>query len=168
MISDRMAGAINKQINAELYSAYLYKSMAAFAADLGVPGVSNWMNIQALEESTHAERFIQYLLRVGARVVYATIEAPPADFGSVQGIFEQTLEHERLVTSLINELVNTARAENDHATEIMLQWFVSEQVEEEENAMDILAQVKLAGDQGLFLIDKDLAARVFTPPAAEA
>ena len=164
MISDRMSEAINKHINAELYSAYLYKSMAAYAAENGLSGVTNWLNIQAMEEMTHADRFIQYMLRVGARVKYLAIEEPPAEFESPLQIFEETQKHEQLVTSLINNLVNIAKEEKEHATEIMLQWFVTEQVEEEENVGDIIAQLKLAGGSGLFMIDKELGGRVFVPP----
>lgn len=164
MITDRMAEAINDQINAELYSAYLYKSMAAYAADSGLAGATNWLDVQAKEEATHAERFITYMMRVGARVKYAAIEEPPNDFDSTTHIFEEVLVHERKVTSKINKLVDIARDESDHATEIMLQWFVNEQVEEEETAQDILDTLKLAGQHGLFMVDKELGARVFAAP----
>jgi ferritin len=170
MISKKMTEALNNQINAELYSAYLYLAMSSYASHNGLPGVANWMNIQAKEEMTHAERFYNYVNSQGAHVVLQAIECPPSDFDSALAIFEQTLEHEQKVTSLINDLANLAVEEKDHATQIMLQWFVSEQVEEEESANDILTKLKLAGEQGggLFMIDKELAARTFTPPAAEA
>lgn len=170
MISESMAKAINNQINAELYSAYLYLSMSAYTASEGLPGTANWLYIQAQEEMTHAMRFYAYLNRVGARVELAAIAEPPRDFESPVHIYEEVLTHERKVTALINDLVNLAREERDHATEIELQWFVTEQVEEEENANDILAQFKLAGATGggLFMIDRELGTRVFTPPPPRA
>ncbi len=168
MISETMAKAINDQINAEIYSSYLYLSMSAYTSYEGLPGTANWLRIQAQEEMTHAMRFYAYLNRVGARVKLAAIDEPPQAFESPVQIFEEVQAHERKVTGLINNLVNVAREENDHATEIELQWFVTEQVEEEENVGDILSQLKLAGTTGggLFMIDRELGSRVFTPPAA--
>lgn len=170
MISQKMTDALNDQINKELYSAYLYMSMAAYAEDAGLPGTANWLGIQAKEEMTHAEKFYGYLNSQGARVVLGAIDAPPSDFESPEAVFQQVLEHEQKVTASINELVNLAGAEKDHASGIFLQWFVSEQVEEEESANEILSRFKLAGGAGggLFMIDRELAARQFTPPAAEA
>ena len=169
MISQPMTDALNDQINKELYSAYLYLSMAAYAEDSGLSGTANWLSIQAKEEMTHAEKFYRYINSQGARVVLAAIDAPPKDFESPQSVFQQVLEHEQKVTASINNLVNIAADEKDHATEIFLQWFVSEQVEEEESANEILSRFKLAGGVGggLFMIDKELAGRQFTPPAAE-
>ena len=165
MITDRMADALNTHLNAEIYSAYLYLSMSAAASHAGLPGTANWLNIQAREEMTHSEKFYNYIDSVGARVVLEAIEKPPTDFGSPENIYASVLEHEQKVTALVNALVDLAREEKDHATDIFLQWFVTEQVEEEENVGDILAQIKLAGAAGLFMIDRELGARVFTPPA---
>jgi len=167
MISKKMTEALNKQINAELYSAYLYLAMSSHASFNGTTGTATWLFVQAQEEMTHAQRLYNYVNSVGEHAVLAVIDEPPADFASVTDYFEKTLEHEKKVTAMINELVNLAVEEKDHATEIFLQWFVSEQVEEEESANDILAKLKLAGDVGggLFMIDKELGTRVFTPPA---
>ena len=168
MLSPKMQEALNDQINAEIYSAYLYLSMSAAASHAGLPGTANWLNIQTREEMSHAEKFYAYIESVGARVVLDAIERPPTDFGSPEAIYAEVLKHEQKVTALINDLVNLAREEKDHATEIFLQWFVTEQVEEEENVSNILAQIKLAGATGggLFMIDRELGQRVFTPPSA--
>ena len=168
MINDKMVSALNEQINAELYSAYLYLAMSAWASGAGLNGTANWLRVQYQEETAHALRIYDYVNSVDGRVELKAIDSPPAEFESVKAVYEAVLEHERKVTGLINELVNLAVEEKDHATRIFLQWFVSEQVEEEESANDILSQLKLAGGDGggLFMIDKDLATRVFTPPAA--
>jgi len=170
MISDKIAQALNDQINAELFSSYLYLSMSSYAAHTGLPGIANWFYIQAQEELTHVERFYAYINSQGQRVILDAIEKPQSEFESALSMFEATLQHEQLVTGLVNDLVNLARDERDYATEIFLQWFVSEQVEEEENASDIIAKLKLAGEDGggLFMIDKELGARVFTPPPPAA
>ena len=168
MISAKMTQALNNQINAELFSSYLYLSMSSYAAHVGLPGSANWFYIQAQEELTHVQRFYDYINSQGQRVILEAIEKPNSDFESALTMFEATLQHEQHVTGLINKLVDVAIEERDHATEIFLQWFVSEQVEEEQNASDIIAKLKLAGDQGggLFMIDKELAGRVFVPPPA--
>ncbi len=167
MITDKMAQALNEQINAELYSAYLYLAMASWAGTQGMRGSSNWFFIQAREEMTHAWRFYNYLSSQGRQVILDAIEKPAADFESLPHAFDETLAHEKLVTGLINKLVATARAEKDNATEIFLQWFVSEQVEEEESVGEIIDQLKLAGDNGggLLLIDRELGTRAFNMPA---
>lgn len=161
MISKKMEKAINKQINAELYSAYLYGAMAAFFDSKNLEGFANWMKAQAQEEVAHAMRFYSYVFDAGGTVVLDAIEKPPASFGSPVKAFEETLKHERLVTSLINKLVDLARSESDHATENFLQWFVAEQVEEEATADAILGKLKLIGDHpnGLFMMNEKLGAR---------
>ena len=166
MLSDRMEKAINKQINAEIYSAYLYLSMSAYAENAGLRGVAHWLFVQMQEEMTHAQRFYLYLIRVGARARLAAIEQPPAEFKTTLNVFEEVLKHERKVTASINALADLAIQDKDHATGVLLNWFVDEQVEEESNATEIIAKLKLAGGkgEGLFMIDKDLAARVFVPP----
>jgi ferritin len=163
MASKRMIAAINSQINAETYSAYLYFAMSSWATIEGLKGSANWFFVQGQEEMTHALRFYIYIQRLGEKVDLQAIKQPPAVFKSPKHAFEETLKHEKYVTSLINNLVNVAREDKDHASEVFLQWFVNEQVEEEENAMDILAQLKLAGSEGsaLFMIDKQLGARTF-------
>lgn len=167
MVSEKMQAAINEQINKEIGSAYLYQSMEAYAKFEGLKGVANWFNVQAQEEWFHANKFIGYLDANGCRVVLLALAKPESEFSGALSLFEKTLAHEKTVTASINALVDLARKENDHATETFLQWFVTEQVEEEANPRDLIDQIKLAGGPGpgLFFIDKDLAGRVFTPPA---
>lgn len=165
MISSKMTAAINQQINRELYSGYLYMAMSARATALGLPGVANWFYVQTKEEMSHALKMYQYVNSQGQEVELIAIDQPEGIFNSALDMFQAGLEHERKVTAWINELVDLAQQEKDHATEIFLQWFVTEQVEEEENASDILGKLKLAGDGGgLFMIDKELQARTFTAP----
>ncbi|OGV66767.1 MAG: ferritin [Lentisphaerae bacterium RIFOXYC12_FULL_60_16] len=166
MISKKMTVTINQQINAELYSAYLYFAFSSYASHTGLTGTATWFWVQGQEEMTHAWRFYNYLNNVGEHAVLDAIAKPPATFKSMQHMFEETLKHERKVTALINNLVNLAVQEKDHASREMLQWFVKEQVEEEKNVTDILGKLKLAGpgNGALFLIDKELGARVFVMP----
>jgi ferritin len=168
MLNKKMLAALNKQINAEIYSSYLYLSMAAYAKSLGLDGFENWFRVQAQEELVHAMKFFDYVNERGGRVTLAAIEAPPAAWKSPLSAFEATLKHEQLVTSLINKLVDLAVAESDHATANVLQWFVAEQVEEEASADAIRQKLVLVGARGdaLFMMDKELATRVFTPPVA--
>ena len=170
MISEKMAEALNTQLNREMYSAYLYMSMSAHSTHIGLKGFANWFMVQYQEEMVHAMKFYDYLNSQGGKVKLLDIEAPPTDFDSPQDMFEKTLAHEKKVTRLIHDLVDLAIAEKDHATNIFLQWFVTEQIEEEGNDNDIIAQLKLMGDKGnaLFMIDKELATRVFVPPATSS
>jgi len=168
MLSDKMVKSLNHQINRELYSGYLYLGMASYSKNAGLSGVANWFAVQSQEEASHAMKFYEYVNDQGGRVVLEAIEEPPQDYSSALDMFDKTLEHEKKVTAMINELVALARSEKDTATEIMLQWFVKEQVEEEANASDMIQKLKLAGDgSGLFMIDNELGQRVFTPPVAE-
>ena len=166
MLSEKMEKALNEQINAEMYSSYLYLSMAGYFADMSLLGCTNWMKIQALEEASHAMKFFNYVDERGGRVRLTAIEAPKTDWTGPLNVFEEVLTHERHVTALINKLVTLAIAESDHATNNFLQWFVAEQVEEEASADEAVKLLKLAGDQGngLFMIDRDLGQRVFTMP----
>ena len=168
MISKNIQEAFNKQINAETFSAYLYLSMAAYFANLNLSGFSNWMKCQAQEEMVHSMKFYNFIVERGGRVKLAAIGAPEISWASPLAVFEAAYNHEQLVTSLINKLVDLAASESDHATHIFLQWFVTEQVEEEANADAVVQQLKLVGDsvQGLFMVDRELAQRVFTPPPA--
>jgi len=165
MLSEKMVDALNRQINNEIYSAYLYMSMSAYSAYIGLKGFSNWFMVQYREEMVHAMKIYDYINEQGAQVKLMAIKEPPASFSSPLDMFEKTLEHEKFITESINELVDLAASEKDHATEIFLHWFVTEQVEEEANDMEIITKLKLIGEQGsgLFMIDKELAARVFTP-----
>jgi ferritin len=169
MIGKKMEKALNGQINAELYSSYLYLSMATYFDSIDLPGFANWMRIQHQEEEFHGLKFFDYIQERGGRVTLQAIEAPPSEWTSPLNAFEETLKHEQKVTGLINDLVYLARDERDNASEIFLQWFVTEQVEEEDNVNTILAQLRLIKDkpQGLFMLDKDLGQRTFTPPAAD-
>ncbi|MEM0466407.1 MAG: ferritin [Candidatus Thermoplasmatota archaeon] len=167
MLSKKMEQSLNKQINAELWSAYLYLSMASYFEALNLKGFANWMWVQAREETTHAMRIYQHVVDRGGRVFLTSIDTVPTEWKSPLHAFEETLTHEEKVTSMINNLVNIAISEKDHATGAMLQWFVNEQVEEEASAHDIIQQLKLIGKDtsGLFMLDKQLGTRVFTPPA---
>jgi ferritin len=170
MISKAMEKAINEQINKEIYSAYLYLSMSAFAKTQALDGFANWFYVQSLEEMIHAQKFYNYILDQGGKVELAKIDGPPTTFKSMLDCFEQTLKHEQFVTSRINALSNQAVEEKDHATQILLQWFVTEQIEEEASADAIRRKLALISNDGgaLFMIDKDLAARVFMPPTPAA
>ncbi len=169
MLSDKMEKALNGQVNAELYSAYLYLAMAAHFEQGDLPGFANWMRIQAQEEQFHAMKIFNFVLERGGKADLAAIEAPPSSWKSPRHIFESALEHEQKVTGLINDLVYLARDLRDNATEIFLQWFVNEQVEEEDSAGKIVGQLKMieGSPQALFLLDRELGQRVYTPPAAE-
>ncbi|HOO77946.1 MAG TPA: ferritin [bacterium] len=166
MLSPAIEEALNTQVNKELYSAYLYFSMSAYFESVNLKGFANWMRVQAQEEQFHAVKLFDYINERGGRVVLRPIEGPETEWENPTAVFRQTQEHERYVTSLINGLVRMARDENDFATETFLQWYVTEQVEEEAGAADLLERLKLAGDRGggLFMLDRELAARVFTPP----
>ena len=169
MINPVVEKALNDQINAELYSAYLYLSMAAALEDMGLPGFANWTRIQNEEETFHAMKIYDFIIERGGSVKLAAIDAPPSEWKDVQTVFEEILKHEQHVTSLINQLMDTAIEQKDHATNMFLQWFVTEQVEEEANVDEVLQQLNLAKDSkgALFMLDKEMATRVFTPPAAE-
>jgi len=167
MLTERMVKALNKQINREIYSAYLYLSMSAYSTFKGLKGFANWFMVQYQEEMTHVMKIYDYINDQGSKVKLMAVKQPPTEFGSPLEMFEKTLEHEKFVTKCINDLVNIAIEEKDHATKIFLQWFVTEQIEEEANDNDIIAKLKLVGKEGngLFMIDKELATRVFVPPA---
>ncbi|KAA0004774.1 MAG: ferritin [Thermoplasmata archaeon] len=169
MLSKKMLDELNKQVNAELYSSYLYLSMAAYFESINLKGFANWMKIQAQEEVTHAMKFFDYINERGGRVTLDTIKKPPAEWKSPLDVFENTYKHEVNVTKMINSLVDLAIKEKDHATYNMLQWFVAEQVEEEASADAIRQQLKFIGKdgRGLLMLDRELSRRVFTPPAQE-
>lgn len=168
MISKKMEDSLNVQLNKELYSAYLYLSMAGYSYFSGLNGFANWFNVQLQEEVMHAKKFYDYIHQQGAKIALKSIDEPPKDFSGAIDLFEKTLEHEKKVTKRINDLVNLARKDADHATEAFLQWFITEQVEEESSAAEILQKLNLVGKDGtgLLTIDSQLAARVFIPPQA--
>jgi len=168
MIDQRMQEALNKQINAEIYSAYLYLSMSAHFQSVNLAGFANWMRVQWQEELAHALKFYDYVNERGGRVVLQPVEAPPSAWDSPLALFEQVHQHEQKVTGMINKLVDLAVEIRDHVTNNVLQWFVAEQVEEEASADEVVQKLKLVGDDpsALFMIDRELAQRVFVPPAA--
>lgn len=170
MISKKMEEAFNNQVAAEYYSAHLYLAMSAYFQAVDMPGFANWMRIQYLEEMSHAEKIFDYVIERDGRAILKGFDAPPVDWKSTLDAFESTYKHEQHVTSLINNLMDLAIAEKDHAAQIFLHWFVNEQVEEEANAKSIIQQLKLLGDSkaGLFQIDRELGQRVFIPPTAQA
>lgn len=167
MMKEGIERAFNNQLNAELYSAYLYLSMAAYFSSINLPGFANWMRVQEQEERVHGLAFYDYIVSRGGRVRLQAIQEPPMEWASPLAAFEAVYAHEQKVTGLINDLVNLAIEERDHAAHIFLQWFVNEQVEEEESANDVVQKLKLMGDAGnsLFLIDRELAQRVFVLPS---
>lgn len=166
MLSKKTMDALNKQLNNEIYSAYLYMSMSAYSTYIGLKGFANWFMAQYQEEMTHAMKIYDYINDQGRQVRLMAIAQPPTEFKSPLDMFEKTLKHEKFVTKCINELVDLAIAEKDHATNIFLQWFVTEQIEEEANDNEIISKLKIIGESGngLFMLDKELAGRVFTPP----
>ena len=161
MFSPKIQDALNEQINRELYSSYVYQAMSAHAAHEGLKGVANWFSVQMQEELAHAQKFYDFVLSRGGKVQLLTIEAPPSEYESALSMFEAALGHERELSANVNALMTLARNEADHATEILMQWFVTEQVEEEDVARDIVDKFKLAGShgEGLYLIDQELASR---------
>ncbi len=168
MIGKKMVDALNKQIQEEMKSAILYLSMSADFQVKGLPGFANWMHVQYQEEMIHAFKIYDYILAQRQRVEFRTLEAPPASWDSPLAAFEAAFKHEQYITGCIHALVKLAREENDFATETFLQWFVTEQIEEENNADTIMQQCRMIGNnsQGLYMLDKELATRVFVPPAA--
>ena len=167
MLSAEMEKAINDQINAELYSAYFYLSMVAHFEALSLAGFANWMRIQVQEEMTHGMKMYDFVLQRGGRVRLQAIAQPPASWDSALAVFQDVHAHEQKVTGLINHLANLAQDERDHATTIFMQWFITEQVEEENSAKAVVDKLTLIGSDanGLFMLDQELAKRVFTPPA---
>ena len=170
MLSKAMNKSLNEQVKWELYSGYLYLGMSAYFQEAGLPGFGTWMRAQAQEELSHAMIFYNFILGRGGNIKLAAIDAPPVGYKSSLEVFEKTLAHERGVTARINKLVSQARKEEDFATDIFLQWFVTEQVEEEESVTDVLNMLKLvkSDGQGLLMLDKELGGRVFTAPSALA
>jgi len=165
MLSKKLLGALNKQLNNEIYSAYLYLSMSSYANSIGLKGAANWFMVQYQEEMVHAMKFFTFVNSRGEHTNLLPIAAPPTEFDNLLDMFAQTLAHEEFITASINELTDLALAEKDHATNIFLQWFVTEQIEEEENDREIIGKLKLIGDngQGLLMLDAELGTRVFVP-----
>ena len=174
-IDSNLQDAINRHINAELYSSYLYLSMSTFCESIDLPGFAHWMRVQSQEEYTHAMKFVSYLEDRDSRVALLPIDQPPVEFDSVDDIMRQTLDHEQYVSKLINDLYGVAVKANDYASQIMLQWFVSEQVEEEKTARDVIAALEMVKGRSdaLLLLDREMGTRpaaspIVTPTAATA
>lgn len=170
MLSKKMLEAINYQINREIFSGYLYFSMATWCDEQNLPGFSTWMKLQGQEEITHATKFYQYVADQRGRVTLDAIEKPKTSWDSPLKMFEHVLEHEKIVTGLINKLMDTAVKENDRATKSFLKWFIDEQVQEESTADRIIGQIKMLGDDkvGLIMMDRELAKRIAEPTAEAA
>ncbi len=166
MLNKKIEDAFNLQFNAEAYSAYLYLSMAAWFESRNLPGFAMWLKVQAQEEMTHALRFYNFIHARGGRVTLTAIETPPAEWNSPLQVFEETYKHEQKVTGLINNLVDLSQQEHDHASDVFLQWFVNEQVEEESNASKTVEKLKLAKDNpsALLMLDTEMGTRVFLVP----
>jgi len=169
MLTKKMETELNEQINKELYSSYLYLSMSAYCAEVGFAGFANWMRIQAKEELDHAMKLFDYILERGGNAFLAKIEQPDATWVNMTNVFEATLKHEQFITSSINHLMEVATEEKDFAAMSFLNWYVCEQIEEESNADELLKKLQFAGDDknAVLMLDKELAARVYTPIAAE-
>ena len=167
MLSQKLHDAINAQINAELWSAYLYLAMSMDAENKGYKGVANWFYVQFQEEQDHARIFMNYLNSRDAKVTLLPIDEVPATWDTVLDMYKQTLEHEKKVTSLINNLAFIANEDRDFASINRLVWFIDEQVEEEESARDMIAVVEaVEGNKyGMYMLDKELAARVYNTPS---
>ncbi|MDE5650314.1 MAG: ferritin [Duncaniella sp.] len=167
MLNSKIQDALNEQINAELWSAYLYLSMGMHFEAEGRTGIANWFKIQFQEEQAHATIFMNYINQRGGKVTLKAIDAVPTSWESPLDAFKATLEHEQKVTSLINNLYALAEAEHDYATRDRLAWFVNEQVEEEDNARQLIDKFTLIGNDGmgLYMLDQELASRVYTAPS---
>lgn len=166
MLSPKLTEAMNKQINAEIYSSYMYYSMSTYFEALSLKGFAHWIRVQALEELTHVQKFATFMADRGARALMHAVEAPPAEWDSPLAAAEAVYEHEVLVSGLVNDLMDLALEERDHATVNFMQWFIGEQVEEEASADEIVQQLKLVDKTkgGLFLLDKEMDKRSFVMP----
>lgn len=168
MISEKMERLLNEQIQKEFYSAYLYISFEAYFKSRNLNGFAHWFRVQAMEERDHAIIFVNYLNHVGGRVKLQTLEAPEWDFKSIEEVITRQLEHERIVTSSIYNIADNAIEERDHKTNSFLKWFIDEQAEEEANAEQNLAKIRLVGEndgRGILMLDAEMATRVYVVPA---
>ena len=167
-ISQTMQDAFNEHINHEFFASYLYLSMSAYCESINLPGFAHWMRIQSQEEYSHAMKLYDFLLDRDGKVALLPIAQPALEFGSVHDVMQQTLDHERSVTGLINDLYGKAVSEGDYASQVHLQWFITEQIEEEKIASELVEQLNLIGDRGdaLLFMDRELAARTLAPDPA--
>jgi len=165
MLSKKIEAALNDQLNKELFSSYLYLSMAAYFEDLNLTGMANWMRLQADEEHEHSMKFYDFIIKISGRVILEQIDKPKSEWDSPQDAFKEALEHEQFITKSINELTDLAIEEKDHSTNTFLHWFIDEQVEEEANASDIVQKFNLIDNSksGLYMLDRELGRRTNTP-----
>ncbi len=168
MISKKMNAALNNQVNAEMFSSNLYLSMSAWFSERSLTGFANWMRVQVEEEQFHGMKIYDYILERGGSVSLGSIDKPESNWGSPLKVIKDVAKHEAKVTALVNDLVDVALEERDHAANIFLQWFVEEQVEEEASVGEVLDKMKMIGDDsaGMFAMDMELGKRVFNPPTA--
>jgi ferritin len=161
MIGKKIQDALNAQINLEQFSAQLYLAMSAHCEGRSFRGFAHWLRVQAHEETKHAMKLVEFVVDRGGRLALAAIAAPPSEFGGITQVFEQILEHEKSITGTINALFELSRAEKDYASEIALQWYVTEQIEEESNVGQILDQLKAVGEQGggIWYLDSKMGKR---------
>ena len=165
MLTPKMQKALNTHLNEEFYSSYLYLSMAAYFEAKNLKGFANWMRIQSTEEQMHGMKFFNFILQKGGKVSLMPIEAPKIEWKSISEVFADTLKHERKISGLINKIVEAAITEKDYATHTFLQWFVTEQVEEEANVEEIIQKIEMIGDNksGLYMLDNELGSRTAAP-----
>ncbi len=161
MLGSALEAALNEQLAAELYSSHVYLSMSAYCESVNLPGAARWFRLQAAEEREHAMRFFAYVVDRDGRVTLGPVPAPPSTFASLLDAFQQALQQERQVTASINGLYAMASAEGDYASQAFLQWFVTEQVEEEKQTLDVVEMVASVGDSpaSVFMLDRELGAR---------
>lgn len=169
MLSSKLNEALNKQINNEFFSEFAYLSMAAYFHSIDLDGMANFFHVQAKEEHFHAMKMFNFVITRGGKVELQAMKAPQVDFKDVTEVFTKALEHEQIISKSINDIIDISIKENDHAVNSFLKWFVDEQVEEEATAQKNLSKIKLIGGkgEGLLMLDQELAARVFTEPAAQ-
>ena len=168
MLSKKMLNTLNEQIKLEMYSAHLYLAMSSHIEHQGFKGMAKWLRVQYEEETFHFLKFYDYVKSRGEKVILKAIDAPPNDFGTPLETFRKVLEHEQQITADINKLYKTAIDQNDFASQIFLQWFISEQVEEEDSTSEVLNKIQLIRDKptDLLYLDKELGTRTFTPPSS--
>ena len=165
MISTKMQEALNKQLNEELFSSYLYLSMATYFEEKNLKGFAHWFRIQSQEENMHGMKFFNFIVQKGGKVSLKQIETPKTDWNSILEVFTDSLKHEQKISGLINLLTELSMNEKDYATHTFLQWFITEQVEEEANVHELIQKLEMIGDNksGLYLLDNELRSRVAAP-----
>ena len=164
MVTKKVEKLLNEQINKELFSAYLYLDMANFYADKNLDGFANWFTVQAKEEVSHAQIFMDYMKEIGVKIVLEAIDKPQIEFKDLKAPLVEALKHEEYVTASIHNLMEAAIEEKDYRTKMILDWFVKEQIEEEANADELINHFDMIGSKGIYMMNKDLLTRVFVEP----